>query len=360
MEINSKDFLKVMSVNFSFEIVSTCIGDAIKMSPFEAFIFANITGARYLNNNVFQFTPKGLMKTFRSAFEYDFVNGLYEGTFPKYSPLKLSSKYPFLFNEEKFVFPIEFTSEDQLSRKIKEYEKKILEDGSSPLNFIYLRIETRKKGNGMEPFLEYLVCEYFARKGFMVENQIVLTHDIGSPDFGSFKIGLCKVEKGTRKGFHIIELALLRLNKSSSFFVENIDFSAVVGEVKTSTNNVKDQIMKYMSSSLFNIGFEITANNRTASRDDLGVIYISKHHEIVIDEPIIPFSQSEDNTLLTMQYKEWIENYLKAYLLTNLTDDEINVIANRMILKNVECKSDIIEIIKNIKIVDLIDIIKGD
>ena len=41
-------------------------------------------------------------------------------------------------------------------------------------NILILRVETYKKGNGLESFLEYLACRYFNEMGYITENQILV------------------------------------------------------------------------------------------------------------------------------------------------------------------------------------------
>ena len=60
-------------------------------------------------------------------------------------------------------------------------------------------------------------------------------------------------------GFHIIELAMLRLFKGRKCYINATELSndAVVGEAKTGTNKMTEQLLKYLNTSLFSEGYEI-------------------------------------------------------------------------------------------------------
>lgn len=57
VELNSNTILNIINKNFDFEIVDTVLGKAIKMDAISAFNFSNVTGAGYLNNPIYPFTP---------------------------------------------------------------------------------------------------------------------------------------------------------------------------------------------------------------------------------------------------------------------------------------------------------------
>ena len=77
LELSKEEILKVFKENFSYEIVKTPLGDGVKMPSREAFLFCNVTGSGYLDNFIYPFTPKGLMKLFYNAFDYKFVTGVF-------------------------------------------------------------------------------------------------------------------------------------------------------------------------------------------------------------------------------------------------------------------------------------------
>lgn len=64
MEINKNTALDIFIKNFDYSVEKTILGDAIKMNYYDAFLYANVTGAGYLDNYVMPFSPKGLLKIF--------------------------------------------------------------------------------------------------------------------------------------------------------------------------------------------------------------------------------------------------------------------------------------------------------
>ena len=79
-------------------------------------------------------------------------------------------------------------------------------------------------------------------KGFICENQIPLSHALGSPDFGGY--GIPEVLKVLSKygvhfnGLNIIELAMLRFKKNSIEANDVFSDALIVGEAKTSTTTM--------------------------------------------------------------------------------------------------------------------------
>lgn len=64
MEINKNTALDIFIKNFDYSVEKTILDDAIKMNYYDAFLYANVTGAGYLDNYVMPFSPKGLLKIF--------------------------------------------------------------------------------------------------------------------------------------------------------------------------------------------------------------------------------------------------------------------------------------------------------
>lgn len=280
MELNKNEILQVFKHNFSFEIIETALGTAIKMPSRTVFIFSVVTGAGYFDNPVYPFTPKGLMKLFYNAFDYKFVTGIFENTNLKNTPYILSKAKPFLFDTDfKFIVPIEFNSEIEL-QQILETQFEQLEN---PTDYLILRIEKSKNGNGMESFMEYLASEYFKKQGFIVENQIPLAHSIGSPDFGGYAIHsiLENVKGFLPNGFHIIELAMLRnFKKPENAHTKNATHNLIVGEAKTSTKQMTKQLEKYLDTNLFEMGLEIHPQKQTADKNYFGLFTLNKNLKV--------------------------------------------------------------------------------
>ncbi len=358
MEIDSESFLEIMKKNFNLKTVKTELGEGIKIDCYSAFIYSTITGSGYLENSVFPFTPKGLLKIFYNAFNYNFITGIFDNTSLKYTPYNLYLSRRYLFEGEKVIIPVEFNSEIELQRKLEYFiEKK----GNEKNNYLIQRIELSKKGNGMEPFLEYLCSEYFRKEGYLVETQIPLSYRDGTPDFGGYRI--FKFQEYLHNtnlplsNIHIIELAMLRLRLimeeknnrkiSSDFFI--------IGEAKTSTLEMKEQLKKYMGTKIFNEGYQISPGN-LKSYPHFGSLEIDKNYKIIVKEPEIINNNIDKN--LQKEYSLWLSNYLKYYLISNLTNDEFNefyVEKNKSIISG---KEDLISFINNLEYDEIIKKIK--
>ncbi len=323
MEIYKRDYFKIFKTNFNYEIVKTDLGEAVKMPPRNAFIYSSITGAGYLENPIYPFTPKGLLKLFYNAFNYKFVSGIFDNGVLKNTPYILSQAKDYLFNGDKYIVPVEFESEKNLTSLLKEGFDNI----NNPEQYIIQRIETSKQGNGMEPLMEYLAAEYFKNLGFVVENQVPLAHSLGSPDFAGY--GLVNMIQTIHKsgflsgrGFHIIELSMIRNFKNfNSDYSKVKSLELLVGEAKTGTAQMSKQLEKYLGTGLFDKGFEIHPSKSKPSEDYFGLITLDEDFKVTITLPQNNFIS--ENPLSKKDYIQWLENYIKFYLIANFTNDEL-------------------------------------
>ncbi len=323
MEIYKKDFFNIFKANFDFKIVETEMGLAVKMPAKEAFIYSSITGAGYFENPIYPFTPKGLMKLFYNAFTYKFVSGIFDNGVLKNTPYILSKAKKYLFEGDKYVVPIEFESEEKLINLLKEKFDHI----KNPENYIIQRIETSKQGNGMEPFMEYLAGESFRHLGFIVENQIPLAHAVGSPDFAGYGLSdlIIKISDYgylSSAGFHMIELALIRnFKQGPKNESHHVTHDFIVGEAKTGSLIMTKQLEKYLNTGLFDQGFEIHPAKAKPSKDYFGLISLDSDFKIKITLPVT--KHTAENPLSREEYAIWLGNYIKFYLISNFTNDEL-------------------------------------
>lgn len=317
MQIDAETFINIMVRNFGFEKVDTALGRGIIMDPFSAFVYSSITGAGYLDDPYFQYTPKGLMKVFYSALDYKFVTGLFDKTTLKNTPVMISRAKKYLFDSEKIIVPVEFNYDYELQKILSNSLSKLHRDQT---DFVIQRIEISKNGNGMEPFMEYLACEMFKKFDYMVETQIPLSAIYGTPDFGAFKLeGILGSSIPLRK-FNVIELAMIRLGDREGVRVISDLNDIIVGEAKTSTKIMENQLRKYLKTGFFNSAYEIHPSKSSPSNDDFGLVSIGEDYNVNLIRPIKGLnlsSQKEQN-----DYLNWLINYTKYYLIANLTNDE--------------------------------------
>lgn len=325
------------------------LGPAIQMDAISAFIFANTTGAGYLVNDVYPFSPKGYLKILREAFKYNLVTGIYEHGRLAYSPYDFLKNIPNLFTGEKYILLVEGNDESEFSRFLKESYRNLLIENIDPSNYVVFRIETWKKGNGMESFLEYLACEYFKKEGFIVENQIPLTHSSGSPDFGGFHLS------SDTFGFHVIELCMLKITKNVRILdlLCNccIDYM-IVGEAKTATTIMKHQIKKYMDTNLFTIGFEMHPSKTKPSDTSLGMINIANDYSI---NCILPNTIYTPDPNKYRDYIQWYQDNLKLFMLANFSNEELDIFLNTKSPNGYR----LINTVRNTPMIEVIDAVKG-
>lgn len=348
MELYTKEILAIFKSNFEYPIVQTPIGEAVQMDAINAFLFSNITGAGYFDNPTFLFSPKGTQKTLREAFQYNLVTGIYNGAELFYSPSELASRRPYLFKGKKFVVFKEFTDECQLAEDLQDEYDLLIEKGHNPTDYIIARIEASKNGNGMEPFLEYLACEYFKKRGYIVENQVPLAATVGSPDFGGYHIS------NSNLGFHINELALIRITKNFDITKSLTVDSIIVGEAKTSTTIMEKQLRKYLNTELFSTGYELHPDKPTPSIDSFGLLNISRTFNTQVIEPARAYVPIGKTPYDRKEYIGWIHQYIKFYLIANLTQSEFSRLLQERTGKRKCTIDNAIDVIKGMSITEIL------
>lgn len=325
--LTKAEILKIFLNNFKYNHTSTPLGEGVVMPTRDAFLFCNVTGSAYLDNYSFPFTPKGLMKLFYNAMQYNLVTGIFENASLLYTPYYLSKKYDFVFNSEhKIIVPIEFESEKELQKLLSSTMPQLKQPTT---DYIIMRVENFKEGHGLESFMEYLTAECFKKRGYIVENQIPLAHAVGSPDFGGYKLQqtLKATQQVLPNGFHIIELAMIRLdnkdNDNSYFPQKSFPYNLIVGEAKTSTKIMDAQLKKYLNTQLFDWGLEIHPTKKKPTNNDRGLLTLDDNYHIKFIPQTQTYVSDCDSPYSREKYIIWLENYMKFHLLANFTNDEL-------------------------------------
>jgi len=325
MKLDVENVILILCRNFGFrQLYDDCVGQVVEVDPKEAYFYSAIVGSTYLNDIYYPFSPKSLQKVFNSAFSYNLITGLFdldEGGKPllRNSPSIHQEEYPFIANDPKYILPIEVDKSSNLLAIRSEIYSDLTKADKNPCNYLITTIRKNVSGYSMEPFCEYVACRYFRDLGYITENQIPLYYGLGTPDFGAFRLpellDILVEKRFIDKGCFLIELASL-----SAFGFQNEERRSIsnsteltVGEVKTGAR--KTQINKYLSAEVFDKGFEMFPNGRLVRRRS-GLITFDEQGKILVLEPkeypkVDPEKQAK--------YLMWLENYLKYYLLANLS-----------------------------------------
>ena len=323
MEIGANDAIKILNKNFDYEIVDSRFWKWIKMNAYDAFLYANVTWAWYLEN-IYLFSPKWLMKIFYNAFNYNFVTGIFDNWSLKNTPYYFNKKRPYLFEWNKTILFMEINSEVELQNKLMEMLQIFKNENIDSTDYIIQRIEKSKKWNWMESFMEYLACEFFKAKWYIVENQIPLAATVWSPDFWWYSLyELNDYEEFSsifNGWFHIIELAMIRLFKHNPGNNEIIENKNIVWEAKTATTKMAEQLWKYLNTWLYEIWFEIHPSKEQPSLPSYWLITLVDD-ELKVDLPKERKEYTWDYS--KTNYNKRLNNYMKYYLIANLSNDEL-------------------------------------
>jgi hypothetical protein len=353
MELNAEAIVATLKNIVGGEVVETPLGRGLSVSSREAFLFSSVAGGTYFENQIFPFTPKGLLKIFYNANDYNFVTGIFDNSILKNTPYYIAEQRSYIKDGPKVIVPIEISSENQLRLVLRD------KYGSAGFdtNIILFRVDISKKGYGLESFMEYLACKHFINEGYVTENQIPLSHKLGSPDFGGY--GITEIQdcleryKLLNRGFNVLELGMLRVFPETSVVTNSIGLNnLLVGEAKTSTQAMEVQIRKYISSGYFDSAVEIHPHKKIPSDDRFGMLYID-NHKMSYRKPV---NQNEYSDITKQkEYREWLKSYFNCYLLSNYTNDELNLLCINKLGKKIDSKEELISLIKNISFKDHLD-----
>lgn len=327
MRLDKNNVIKILNKSFGFKIVSHPVaGEIIKLSALDAYLYSAITGHPYLCNLTGGFSPNGLMQVFNQANSYNMVSGMFDrtGRF-KYTPLLLSEEYSFVKEKDKFIVPLEYNKHSEYEAKRKKMFEELTKKGFDPSDFVICTIKKSTSGYGMEPFCEYVTSEYFRRRGYLTETQIPFYYNGGTPDFAAYDfpdvLSILRKTGLISSGATLIELSTLRLFKGKkSTPQESKEPEAVVGEAKTSSREAIKQIKKYLGKKIFNRAYEIIPH-KDKPEVICGLITFNNSGDVVVYEGKEPPLISKRSQI---DYFEWLGNYIKYFLLANLSNSEFD------------------------------------
>ena len=353
--LESKSVLYTLQKLLNVKITDTPIGQGLILDPRTAFLVSSLSGSAYLENSIYPFSTRGLLKIVSSALEYRFITGIYDGYKPKYSPILLSKKREYLFKGNKIFVPVEIENENHFRKIIKKNLNR-----SENENILVLKIDKSKKGYGMEPYLEMISSFYFSKNGYITETQVPLDYKSGSPDFMAIKQSQIQNENCLRtilpSGFNIIELSMIRMfpsqeENNNTEVIDKDEF--LIGEAKTESATLEKQIQKYVNYEVFENVIEIHNNNQIPEVETSSLLSVKENN--------VFFKKSSYKNVVNKtkqtEFSKWFSGYCKLYLLSNFTFDEINQINKNLFGNDVSSEKDLINIISEIDINKLIKLV---
>lgn len=328
--------------DLGFEKIETKDYSFIKMPLADSLRFSIINGASFLNTLVGT-TLKGRSEVFihRAIFQNNSliyspglfgrdINGiLCEGN----SFYQLYKKFPEIFSGQyKYLLLMKINAgersnvEEDLFKKFSILHSKNPEvDYYNPNNIILFKIFDR--GTNLEPFLEYLVSNFFNKQGYITENQVPWFQQKynlkgrmingGIPDFSAFKFSF--LNKLAEYGFYsegmpIEEFGLMFLKAESKPTKVNASYELKLGEVKTSKSSkpqISKQLNQYSEARLADELLGIIPDE-TIGFQKFGLINF-------LDG--LQFQQKKISDLdndLRKKDESWIKIYVKIILLSNI------------------------------------------
>jgi hypothetical protein len=350
--ITKQNFFEIHANNSKFTETVFCGVRAIELSSYEAFIYSTITGSQYLDNLVFPFTPKGLMKVFHSHDNDRIVTGLWSGLLPHFTPSRIVIDRPFLIREVKYLIPVEFETELDFAEQISVLYKK----QRYPGEMLVHRIESSKDGSGQEGLLEYLSCEYYRTRGYLVDSQIPLAQRYGSPDWMAVSPSILAPGIQVFNGRYIFELAMKSVPWDSKPdgdpVVSSMVGEIIVGEAKVSSGSHSKQIIKYLQSQIF--------NRSVLSVTDFSDKYLELCDQLSFDLSwklsLSPstLERNDFDARRSAEFSEFLVTLSKFFLLSNFSAQDIAEILDFRISDPASKQSELLEAVRSLPLEKLL------
>lgn len=309
-EIDAEKFYEIMRKNTHFNLIDTPLGMCFEMDWVDALCFAYCTDSTYFDCHIYPFSPgRGLLQVSNMALRFNLNGGnVFDGSSIKHSPLMWNQNgKEYMFLGTKYILPVQTSSQQELKRLRRGWIDELgNEESFDSTDFVLMHIDLSKNGNGMEKFLEYISCYCYKEQGWVVDNQLTISHNIGTPDFTAFK------DNGCEGGYFLVELMLEfaghRIPQIHSDISRN-----VVGEAKTGTSVFETQLRKYLGTGFFNHGFGLLPQKKSLSRDDIGLIYIDDDDKLTVTPSEINHSDENEQGA----FFEWLNHLQQLYGLLN-------------------------------------------
>lgn len=326
MKYNKSFFTNILQNELGYEEVTFSFCHATKMSPIDAFRYAVISNSGYLDLSQVEnrlIIRRDFFRIFNQAEQESIQNGIFDRVTAEFNftPNKFFKKYPRIIENNKYIIFLEYNPKLKIGEPpyyplLRSLVDKIESSGLEPLDFIVTLIPSNNNPKDLESFFEYVINEKYRRMGYLTDSQLPFYYGIGTPDaaiynFSRFRdslfknIGIC--------GGSIIDLMCLKYQVRENCNATDVDDS-VVFEIKTGSLD-GSQIKKYLGMRIFKRGYEVIPHKSTKS-DYAGLIHYNESGiEFIEDHDIEDTSNSQ-------KYEEWLEIYVKCYLITNLSDSK--------------------------------------
>jgi hypothetical protein len=216
-----------------------------------AFEFSSFTGATYLDNSVFPFCPRPHIKLFDKPYALRLATGMFENGVSISSVEQMVKMYPIVTAKKFKLVVCSFDSESEWRRQVD----RLIQNQSEAEPYIALRLETSKKGWGLEPLLEWGFAMELKALGLVSDSQIPLGASVGTPDAQGFASVFSRrfIESITIGRFSTLSIPEIlgyqffgpAMTSHGAWILDSI---VVVGEAKTGGSSAAIQLQKYMDS----------------------------------------------------------------------------------------------------------------
>ena len=353
IKTTSELFLKILNNGLQFTQKNIDgVGEVIVMNPREALSYAIITSHGYLDEaepaSMYNLT-RDLFRVFNHALKFDLQEGVFsqERFGPAFTINSVIEKKPYLSKGDKYILPIGCVGYADLRKRINELIKNLKNFNHALNDFIIAPIP--EKQSQLESFYEYIVSIYFNRQMFLTDTQIPFFYASGTPDVAAYKI-TDTIETLQEYGFLEKGGSIVDLMSISSFgFYEKKNESKIINEsivfdVKTLQASAP-QISKYIKTGIFERAYEIIPVEKEPGK--FGLFTINQNGEIIISESSQPIKFEHKKQT---EYFNWLDVYLKMYVIANLSIHEIEILTQQ----NNLTKDKLLEYTKKVSLEELL------
>lgn len=358
MKYTANFFQNVLINSLGYEQAEFGSFKGVKMSPIDAFRYCVISNSGYLDVNQIEkrlIIRKDLFRVFNQAEQESIQHGIFDRDNPvfKYTPNLFFEKYPDLMTSDKVVLFVEYNPKEKKGRPpyyslLESLNEEVLKNDLNPHNFVVTLVPNNNNPRDLESFFEFYINERFRRRGFLTDSQLPFYYGVGTPDAGVYSNEDIRNQifaKLNISGATIIDLMCLKYLKKEDLIKAND--MAIVFEVKTGSTD-GSQIIKYEQMNVFDEAYEVIPH-KVEKSEYAGLISFDEQ-----GKENVQASQELNNSNINIYY-DWLYTYIKCFLMTNMCEEKFESFKKQ---RNIKTTKQLIDVIKEIRIDDLIDLIK--